>query len=183
MSTELSSAAAAVGDLSEETAGKTTSAGSKSSGKSITPPGGEEFDGKSTTAEGAETPIRPTGSSLNNWQGRVNFVTKEPPSKTDAVDEKEPTQPSSVTNNNPWMIRFEEQRPQTNIGNSLVGSPEFEATDPKFGSPEFEVTAHNVGGPEFEVTDQKTRGGTSTTFPSSIEIFETMPPCDTEFCE
>ena len=187
MSTDLSSAGS-LGDLSEERSGKTTSAGSKSSGNS-TRPGGADLDGKSTTAEAAEMPILPTGSSFNNWQGRVHFVTKEPPSHT--VDEKEPTQPSSVTNSNPWRIRFEVQRPQTNIGNSVVGSPEFEVTgpkfgspefevtdqkfgspefevtDPKFGSPEFEMTVHNAGSPEFEVTDQKTGEDTSTTFPSS----------------
>ena len=169
MSTDLSSAGSLLGDLSEERSGKTTSAGSKSSGNS-TRPGGADLDGKSTTAEAAEMPILPTGSSFNNWQGRVHFVTKEPPSQTDPVDKKDPTQPSSVTNSNPWMIRFEVQTPQTNIGNSLVGSPEFEVTGPKFGSPEFEMTAHNTGSPEFEVTDQKTREETSTTFPRSIEI-------------
>jgi len=214
--TELSSATT-FEELSEETTGKTTSAGSKLEGnssksgetemKSTTAEEGAEI--KSTTEEGSEIPMRSTGSSFNNWQSRVHFVTKEPISPIDAFDEeesakepptqtheKEPTRPSSDTNSNPWRIRFEvEERPQTNIGNSLVGSPEFEVSDPIFGSPEFEVsdpifgsTEFEVsdpifGSPEFEVTDQKASGDTSTTFPSSIEIFETMPPCDTEFCE
>ena len=152
------SSADTFGDFPEEASSKYTPAGDKT-----TISEGTEASSKSTLD--SELPIRSTGSSLNNWQGRVHFVTKEPPSRS---DKKEPT----VTNNNPWRIRFEVQRPESNIGNQLVGSPEFEVTtDQKFGSS------------EFEVTDKKTGEDTSTTFPSSIEIFETMPPCDTEFCE
>ena len=154
-------------DLAEDTNGKSRTSGSSTSA-------GSEMGGKSTSAsEGSEMPIRSTGSSFNSWQGRVHFVTKEPPSRIDdrKEDDEEPTQPISVTNNDPWRIRFEVQRPKSN-GNQPVGSPEFEVTtDPKFG------------GPEFEVTDRNTGKDTSSTFPSSIEIFETMPPCDTEFCE
>ena len=123
---------------------------------------------KSAPTAGSEEQNRPTGP-FNDWQGRVHFETKELPSPTD-VDEKEyqeePTQRSS--NDDSWRIKFEVERPQSN---EAVGSPELGGTDPKFKSPEFEVTDHNQG------------KGSSTTFPSSIEIFETMPPCDTEFCE
>ena len=123
---------------------------------------------KSAPVAGSEEQNRPTGP-FNDWQGRVHFETKELPSPTD-VDEKEyqeePTQRSS--NDDSWRIRFEVERPQSN---EAVGSPELGGTDPKSKSPEFEVTNQNTG------------KGSSTTFPSSIEIFETMPPCDTEFCE
>ena len=122
---------------------------------------------KSAPTAGSEEQNRPTGP-FNDWQGRVHFETKELPSPTDDVEEyqEEPTQRSS--NDDSWRIRFEVERPQSN---EAVGSPELGGTDPKFKSP------------EFEVTDQNTGKGSSTTFPSSIEIFETMPPCDTEFCE
>ena len=123
---------------------------------------------KSAPTAGSEEQNRPTGP-FNDWQGRVHFEAKELPSPTD-VDEneyqKEPTQRSP--NDDSWRIKFEVERPQSN---EAVGSPELGGTDPKFKSP------------EFEVTDQNTGKGSSTTFPSSIEIFETMPPCDTEFCE
>merc|ERR1711971_338238 len=105
---------------------------------------------KSTSgSEGSEVPIRSTGSPFNNWQGRVHFVTKEPASSQaddQKEDDEEPTQSSSVTDNNPWRIRFEEHNPESNVGNQLVGSPEFEVTtDQKFGSPEFEVTDQKFG--------------------------------------
>ena len=123
---------------------------------------------KSSQTAGSEEQNRPTGP-FNDWQGRVHFETKELPSPTD-VDEKEyheePTQRSS--NDDSWRIKFEVERPHSN---EAVGSPGLESTDPKYKSPEFEVTDQNKG------------KGSSTTFPSSIEIFETMPPCDTEFCE
>ena len=143
----------AFGDLAEDTNGKSRTSGSSTSA-------GSEMGGKSTSAsEGSEMPIRSTGSSFNNWQGRVHFVTKEPPSRIDdrKEDDVEPTQPSSVTNNDPWRIRFEVERPQSNTGNQLLGSPEFEVTTEQKFSPEFEVT-----------TSQKTGKDTSSTFPSSM---------------
>ena len=75
------------------------------------------------------------------------------------------------------------EKPGSKTRNQAVETPEL---DQEFDQgPEVEMPKHNFeASPEFEVSTQRDGIDTSsTTFPRSIEIFETMPPCDTEICE
>ena len=176
--TELPSVGVFEESIKETNGSSTTSRSSSSSSRS---PSREEVK-----AEGHQTSSAPT----SNWQGRVNFVTRGPTSipTSASLDQTQEAEikagGGSVSNPEDWRIRFEmEEKPGSKIRNQAVETPEL---DQEFDQgPEVEMPKHNFeASPEFEVSTQREgKDASSTTFPRSIEIFETMPPCDTEFCE